>query len=73
MTLYYGSSVFDSAQMSRLIDILIQDAEAQGIPTITEEEKDRMLLRREHTKHKYNKETKHFEKVCDLDEKEGGV
>ena len=31
---YFGSSEFDTEQMSRLIDILIQDAEALGIPTI---------------------------------------
>ena len=44
VTLYYGSSVFDSGQMSRLIDSLIQDAEALGIPTITPKEQERMLL-----------------------------
>ena len=43
VTLYYGSSVFDSGQMSRLIDSLIQDAEALGIPTITPKEQERML------------------------------
>lgn len=31
---YFGSSEFDTEQMSRLIDILIQDAESLGIPTI---------------------------------------
>jgi hypothetical protein len=39
--IYYGSSEFDTEQMSRLIDILIQDAEASGIPTITPEELER--------------------------------
>lgn len=32
--LYYGSSTYDTAQMSRLIDLLIQEAEQQGIPTL---------------------------------------
>ena len=38
-----GSSDFDSAQMARLIDSLIQDAEAQGIPTIPDSEVERMV------------------------------
>lgn len=41
--LYYGSSVYDSKQMALLIDSLIQDAEALGIPTITDEQAQRML------------------------------
>lgn len=32
--LYYGSSTYDSAQMSRLIDGLVQDAQALGIETL---------------------------------------
>lgn len=43
--IYYGSSTYDTAQMSRLIDSLIQDAEALGIPTITPAEEERMLGR----------------------------
>lgn len=35
--LYYGSSVYDSLQMSRLIDSLVQEAEALGIPTIPDD------------------------------------
>jgi hypothetical protein len=35
--LYYGSSVYDSQQMSRLIDSLVQEAEGLGIPTYPEE------------------------------------
>lgn len=31
--LYYGSSVYDTKQMSRLIDSLVQDCEAVGIET----------------------------------------
>ena len=38
VVLYYGSSTYDSAQMSRLIDLLIQEAEQQGIHTITDKE-----------------------------------
>ena len=41
--IYFGSSEFDSAQMARLIDSLIQDAEALGIPTITDEQAKTML------------------------------
>lgn len=40
---YFGSSTYDSAQMSALLDSLIQDAEALGIPTITPKEEARML------------------------------
>lgn len=41
--LYYGSSTFDTRQMSCLIDHLIQDAEALGIETVTPKEKERLL------------------------------
>ena len=41
--LYYGSSVFDSKQMSDLISSLVQDAEALGIPTITDEQAEKMI------------------------------
>ena len=40
---YFGSSEFDTAQMSRLIDSLIQDCNALGIPTMTQAEIDRSL------------------------------
>lgn len=43
VTLWYGSSVYDSKQMAALIDSLIQEAEAQGISTITEKEKEQLL------------------------------
>ena len=36
--LYYGSSTYDTAQMSRLLDLIIQDCKAQGIPTETPDE-----------------------------------
>ena len=35
VTLYYGSSVYDAAQMSALIDHIVQDAENLGIDTRT--------------------------------------
>ena len=38
-----GSSDFDSKQMARLIDSLIQDAENIGIPTVIDAEAERML------------------------------
>ena len=41
--LWYGSSDFDTAQMSQLISLLIQNAESLGIPTITDSEMERML------------------------------
>ena len=43
VTLWYGSSVYDSKQMSALIDSVIQEAESQGIPTITDKEKEQLL------------------------------
>jgi len=43
VTLYYGSSVFDTRQMAALIDSLIQDCNALGIPTMTQEEIERSL------------------------------
>lgn len=36
--LYYGSSTYDTAQMSRLIGQMIQDCKEQGIPTQTPRE-----------------------------------
>lgn len=41
--IYYGSSHYDVAQMHALLQALIQDAEALGIPTITPKEEERML------------------------------
>lgn len=36
--LYYGSSTYDTSQMSRLIGQMIQDCNEQGIPTQTPRE-----------------------------------
>lgn len=41
--IYFGSSTYNTAQMSALLDSLIQEAEALGIPTITPKEEERML------------------------------
>lgn len=42
---YHGSSIYDTKEMSRLIDNLIQDAQAVGIDTLSEA--DRALLLQE--------------------------
>lgn len=47
---YYGSSTYNTKQMSRLIDILMEDAKAVGIIT-PEEERIRSLLREWEDKH----------------------
>lgn len=38
VTLYYGSSTYDTAQMSALIDALVQSCKALGIETMPEEQ-----------------------------------
>ena len=43
VVLFFGSSSYDTRQMSALIDSLIREAEALGIPTITEAEERTML------------------------------
>jgi hypothetical protein len=40
--LYYGSSVYDTAQMSRLINLIVQDCKTYGIETLTPEELSRL-------------------------------
>ena len=40
---YHGSSTYDTAQMSRLIDNIIQDAKSIGIETLSEREKSLLL------------------------------
>lgn len=45
VTVYYGSSVYDTKQMSLLIDRLVQDCESIGIPTLTDETVEKMLAR----------------------------
>ncbi len=41
--LYYGSSTYDTAQMSRLIDLVVEECKAQGIETRTPKELENML------------------------------
>lgn len=41
--LYYGSSTYDTAQMSRLINIIVEECKAQGIETKTPDEIDRLV------------------------------
>ena len=43
--LYYGSSTYDTAQMSRLIDMCVQDCKAVGIETMTPAELDALIER----------------------------
>lgn len=40
MVLYYGSSTFDTKQMARLIDNIVQDCKALGIETLTPQQLD---------------------------------
>ena len=46
---YQGSSTYDVAQMSRLIDYIVEDAKAMGIDTISERELS--LMKEEYGKH----------------------
>lgn len=45
VVLYYGSSTYDTAQMSRLIDLIVQDCKEQGIETLTPFELDALKER----------------------------
>lgn len=40
--LYYGSSTYDTRQMSRLIDLIVQECRQQGIETMTPEQLARL-------------------------------
>lgn len=42
VVLYYGSSTYDTAQMARLIDLIVYDCKLQGIETLTPQELDAM-------------------------------
>ena len=48
--LYYGSSSYDTEQMSQLIDSLVQDAQSLGIETKPQEEIDSLLKEYENVK-----------------------
>ena len=41
---YYGSSTYDTKQMARLIDLVVEDCKQQGIETLPPEELERMAL-----------------------------
>lgn len=41
--LYYGSSTYDTAQMHRLIELVVQECQQQNIETLTPEESARLL------------------------------
>ena len=43
LLLYYGSSTYDTSQMSRLIDCLVQEAKSIGIETLPPAELERMV------------------------------
>jgi len=43
VTLYYGSSTYDTAQMSRLINIIVDECRQLGIETKSKEELDSLL------------------------------
>ena len=43
VTLWYGSSSYDTKQMAALINSLIQEANEQGIPTMSPAEQDRLV------------------------------
>ena len=43
VTLYYGSSTYDTAQMSRLVNMIVQECEQLGIETKSQEEIDSLL------------------------------
>lgn len=43
VVLYYGSSVYSTAQMSRLIDLIVQDCEELEIETYSREELDNLI------------------------------
>ena len=43
VVLYYGSSTYDTQQMSRLINLIVEDCKTQGIETKSKEELDSLL------------------------------
>ena len=43
VTLWYGSSTYNTKQMSDLIEELISQCNEQGIPTMSENEADKLL------------------------------
>lgn len=43
VTLWYGSSVYDTKQMADLIGVLVEEANEQGIPTMPTEEINKLI------------------------------
>lgn len=43
VVLYYGSSTYDTAQMSRLINLIVQDCKEFGVPTLEDIEMQRLI------------------------------
>lgn len=41
--LYYGSSTYDTTQMSRLINLIVQDCKENGVPTLEDVEMQRLI------------------------------
>ena len=56
--LYYGSSTFDTRQMSRMIDNLIQDARSVGIETMPQDKLAALLGKMEGKREKNLKQTR---------------
>lgn len=54
LVLYKGSSEYDTAQMSALIDSLVQDARAVGIETRSPEEIESLLRSYDYAEHHHN-------------------
>ena len=44
LRVFYGSSDYDTRQMSRLIELMVTDCKAHGVETLTPEEMGRMML-----------------------------
>jgi len=61
LTLYAGSSEYDTKQMSILIDRVVQDAKEQGIETLPPAELERMLGKWDEAWRKENGEEHHAE------------
>ena len=45
MLVYYGSSTYNTKEMARLIDGVIQECEEQGIPTLTDDQFEKLKMK----------------------------
>lgn len=59
---YYGSSTYDTAQMSRLIEFIVQDCKENGIETMTPDEEARLmsLWESDYAKHRGNEDDESY-------------